>query len=183
MTSNTLQASLGRASFLSRDPEDTAALARALIEALDDAARERGLTLALLGDLGAGKTVFAKALAGAMGIDPGLVSSPTFVIANQYRAPNGWALNHVDFYRLEREAELAEFGFDDLLERGALVAVEWAERFPAALPADRLNVRIVRDTEAGPEVRRLRVEAAGPHTRAILAAWKAAVGGEREPAI
>ena len=70
----------------------------------------------------------------------GRVASPTFTIVNEHdgRVP----LFHVDFYRLEHAAELANIGFDDYFERGGVVVVEWADRFAEALPADRLEVRI-----------------------------------------
>ena len=160
--------------FLTRSPEQTRGLARDLVAAVDAVAREPGMIVALRGELGVGKTVFVKALAGALGVDEGAVSSPTFVIANQYRAPDGRRLNHVDFYRIERAGELDELGFDDLLERGALVAVEWADRFPGALPADRLRVRIERVPGESPEVRRVTLEAGGRRARAVLATWCAA---------
>ena len=159
-------------SCLSRSPEETGALACALVDAVNARARGRGMTLALLGELGVGKTVFVKAIAGALGIDPSTVSSPTFVIANQYRAPDGSRLNHVDFYRIERKAELDECGFDDLLERGALVAVEWADRFPDALPADHIRIRIARVSGASPEARRLTLEAGGRRARDVLSAFR-----------
>ena len=63
--------------------------------------------------------------------------------------PGRLLLRHADFYRVESYAQLEEIGFDDLLDPEAVLAVEWPERFPAALPVERLEVRIriVSDTE------------------------------------
>lgn len=131
----------------------------------------------LLGPLGTGKTVFAKGLAEGLGIDPRQVASPTFVIASQYRgAQAGRGLNHVDLYRVESRDELEATGFADLLEPGALVAVEWADRIPDALPDDRLEVRIERpDPEGAPSMRVLNAVAFGPGSEAALDRWRTAL--------
>jgi tRNA threonylcarbamoyladenosine biosynthesis protein TsaE len=158
-------------------PEDTAAAARALAGCIDDA----GLVIALIGPLGAGKTAFVKALAAGLGIDPAAVASPTFVIASEYAAPER-RLAHVDLYRVESEAELDAVGFPDLLEPGAVVAVEWADRFPGALPADRLELRIERHADpgaaeaTGSALRVLHASASGPASDAALACWRGALG-------
>ena len=121
--------------FRCSGPDDTHAAARALA----DCVSEEGLVLALVGPLGAGKTAFVKGLAEGLGLDPAQVSSPTFVIANQFATPDGRALAHVDLYRLETESDLDGIGFADMLEPGAVVAVEWADRLPGALPPDVLE--------------------------------------------
>lgn len=114
---------------------------RALAVQLGRAIGARGLALGLIGPLGSGKTVFVKGLAEGLGVDPRLVSSPTFVIAQQYAIPEGpELLHHLDFYRLASEAELEGIGFLDLLGPGQVVAVEWLDRFPDALGGDRLEV-------------------------------------------
>jgi tRNA threonylcarbamoyladenosine biosynthesis protein TsaE len=138
---------------------------------------EKGLVVALVGPLGAGKTVFAKGLAEAWGIDPRVVASPTFVIASEYTAPDGRRLAHVDCYRVESVAELESAGFLDLLEPGVLVAVEWADRFPEALPADHLQVALARpaeDDSAGTRV--LEAKAHGAASAAALARWQRGLG-------
>jgi tRNA threonylcarbamoyladenosine biosynthesis protein TsaE len=95
------------------------------------------LAIALVGPLGAGKTVFVKGLAKGLGVDPRVVSSPTFVIAQQYVLPPGHSgpetLHHVDLYRLESSMELESIGFHDMLAGGQVAAVEWADRFPGVL--------------------------------------------------
>jgi tRNA threonylcarbamoyladenosine biosynthesis protein TsaE len=91
-----------------------------------------GNVVALVGDLGAGKTEFVKGL--AAGLDsPAAVTSPTFTLIHEYlggRLP----LYHMDFYRLSSEDELDEIGFDDYLVRSGICAVEWADRFPKRIP-------------------------------------------------
>lgn len=126
-------------------PEETAALGERVGRAL-----AAGDTVALAGDLGAGKTAFVQGLARGLGIGE-RVASPTFTIVNEHedgRVP----LFHVDFYRLEDEGELDAIGFDDYFARGGIVVVEWADRFPRAMPAERLDVRI---EITGPATRRL----------------------------
>jgi tRNA threonylcarbamoyladenosine biosynthesis protein TsaE len=82
----------------------------------------------LHGDLGAGKTVFAKGIAAGLDIDPAEVSSPTFTIINQY--DGRMRLYHLDLYRIEGEAdELRELGLEEMLnEPNAVVVIEWPER-------------------------------------------------------
>jgi len=165
--------------FVSRSPEQTRAAGRALGAALGGG----GLAVALRGPLGAGKTLFVKGLAEGLGIDPRAVASPTFTIASEYRAPDGRRLAHVDLYRVESEGELEAAGFLDLLEPGTVLAVEWADRFPAALPADRLEVAIERAPGAGaPERRVLHAKACGEVSRAVCARWHPASSGTARPA-
>lgn len=113
-----------------------------------------GDTVAIVGELGAGKTAFVQGLARGLGITS-TVSSPTFTIVKEHdgRVP----LFHVDFYRLEHAAELANIGFDDYFERGGVVAVEWADRFWDALPRRRIEVRI---ELVGGDERRVSIESA-----------------------
>lgn len=83
----------------------------------------------LHGDLGAGKTVFAKGIAAGLDIDPAEVSSPTFTIINQYDGRDK-RLYHLDLYRIEGEVdELRELGLEEMLnEQNAVVVIEWPER-------------------------------------------------------
>jgi tRNA threonylcarbamoyladenosine biosynthesis protein TsaE len=153
----------------SRSPAETRAAARALGEAIEATPEARGIALVvgLSGPLGAGKTEWVRGLAEGLGADPRTVASPTFVIASEYPARR--PLAHVDLYRLEGEGELLAAGFLDLLAPGAVVAVEWADRLPAALPADRLDVSIERDPAEPGGGRRLAVAARGPISERVLA--------------
>ena len=159
--------------FRSQSPEATRAAARSLASAID----EDGLLVALCGSLGAGKTVFVKGLAAGLGIDPAQVASPTFVIASAYELSDaGRCLAHVDFYRVDSVAELDAAGFLDLLVPGWVVAIEWADRLPEALPAERLEIRIARTdpTRARPpQEREVEAAARGAVAEAVLARWQA----------
>ncbi len=94
---------------------------------------------ALRGDLGAGKTCFVQGLAAAIGIKAA-VCSPTFTIANEYLGENGLRLIHVDLYRLSGPAELESIGWDDYLDSGDAMAVEWPERAGGELPERAITV-------------------------------------------
>jgi len=114
-----------------------------------------GLAIALIGPLGAGKTVFVKGLATGLGIDPRVVSSPTFVIAQQYVLPSGpETLHHVDLYRLESSMELESIGFYDMLAPGQVAAVEWADRFPEVLGHEYLSIEFEGPSPSLDRVRR-----------------------------
>lgn len=146
-------------------PEATRDAAARLARSLD-----AGLVVALVGPLGAGKTVFAKGLAEGLGLDPDAVASPTFVIASEYPVAAGplRRLVHADLYRIESEAELEAAGLRDWLAPGTLLAVEWADRFPDALPGDRLEV--VLSGGAGDRV--LEIRALGPASEKAMARWR-----------
>jgi tRNA threonylcarbamoyladenosine biosynthesis protein TsaE len=99
-----------------------------------------GSVVALVGDLGAGKTEFVKGLASGLG-SPAVVTSPTFTLIHEYlggRLP----LYHMDFYRLSSEDELDEIGFDDYLSQAGICAVEWANRFPERIPGSAIWVKL-----------------------------------------
>jgi tRNA threonylcarbamoyladenosine biosynthesis protein TsaE len=123
-----------------------------------------GDVIALSGQLGAGKTAFARAFIRARG-GAGAVRSPTFTLAQLYELPSGpvW---HFDFYRLKRPEEAWELGLDDAFADG-ISLVEWPERAAAALPADRL--RITLSPGPTPDARRAAI-AGGPGWAARLAA-------------
>jgi tRNA threonylcarbamoyladenosine biosynthesis protein TsaE len=98
-----------------------------------------GDVILLQGELGAGKTAFVRGLARGLGIDPADVTSPTFTLIQEYSAA-GVVLQHVDLYRLEPH-EVEDLGLDDLLSSGAIVAIEWPDRWRYR-PPDALEVRI-----------------------------------------
>jgi len=94
----------------------------------------------LIGNLGAGKTTLAKGIASGLGAaSPDEVSSPTFTLIHEY---GGGQVYHIDLYRLEEPRELSTLGLDELFDREAVVLLEWGERFPQMLPAERVEIRI-----------------------------------------
>lgn len=101
-----------------------------------------GDTLALSGELGAGKTVLARALIRALAAPEPVaeVPSPTYTLVQSYQA-GGVTVHHFDLYRLGDRDELGELGWDDALAEG-ICLVEWPDRAGDALPADRLDIHI-----------------------------------------
>lgn len=114
--------------FKTNSENQTQELAAGLAQQL-----EKGSVLALVGELGAGKTAFVKGLALGLGVPKNIcISSPTFVLIHEYlegRLP----LFHFDFYRLEKEAQAKELNLEEYWEAGVSV-VEWADRFPNLFP-------------------------------------------------
>ena len=130
-----------------RSAEETFELARKMA-----AGFEGTEVVLLIGELGAGKTVFAKGIAAGAGVaDPGRVTSPSFTLVNVYEGLH--PVYHIDLYRLEREAEIADLGWEDMLGRG-IVVVEWAEKM--TFPVDGIVVRI---ETSGDDERRITIEA------------------------
>ncbi len=126
-----------------------------------------GDVLALIGPLGSGKTTFTQGLATGLGVAPDRhVASPTFALVNEH--PGRVPLVHADFYRINEAAELRELGLDEAFEHAA-AAIEWADRFPGALPDDHLQITI-KTVAIG---RELTLCATGPRGAALIAALAA----------
>ena len=120
--------------------------------------------IALVGELGAGKTQFAKGIAAGLGVDPGTpVTSPTYTILNIYqgRLP----LYHFDLYRLHGPEEIEELGFEEYFSGSGACVVEWAERLGEELPSQVLTVSL---NHAGADGRTVSFAAAGPRAAALL---------------
>jgi tRNA threonylcarbamoyladenosine biosynthesis protein TsaE len=146
-------------SFHSRSAEATQALGRALGQRL-----RGGDAVLLSGPLGAGKTCFVQGLARGLEVPAeAAVTSLTFVLVAEY--PGRVWLRHADFYRVETYARLLDAGFDDLQGPDGVLVVEWPERFPEALPAERLELRI---EPGGGDRRELRFTARGARARELL---------------
>ena len=129
-----------------------------------------GDTLVLTGAMGAGKTHFVQALLAP--ICPGqLVQSPTFSLVNIYQAPQ-FSVFHVDFYRLNSEAELWAAGWEDYLDTTGLLLIEWGLRFPTALPLDYLQIELVATGESS---RRLLLSPLGARGEQLKEEWLNAV--------
>lgn len=103
----------------------------------------KGPALVLLeGKLGAGKTVFVKGMAEALGIGETEVRSPTFSLIHEYLG-NPFPLYHMDFYRLQDWSEVIDLGFEEYLEKDGIVAVEWGGKFLSFFPPPFFVVSIV----------------------------------------
>jgi len=109
---------------------------------------KEGDVVILTGELGAGKTLFVKGVAKALGIDTALVNSPSYTIVNEYRGGSK-LLFHFDLYRLGDISELYETGWDDYMQQNGIMVVEWGEKGQASLPVPRYQVsfKILDDTE------------------------------------
>ena len=101
-----------------------------------------GDSVLLQGGLGAGKTVFVRGAAGALGVDPGKVRSPTFTLVNIY--PGRVPVYHVDLYRIEKPEDLAEIGLEEILGTDGVAMVEWPEKLGRYTPAAAVRV-LIRD--------------------------------------
>jgi hypothetical protein len=123
-------------------------------------ALEPGNFVTLSGDLGAGKTTFARALIRHLAGDPDIaVPSPTFTLMQAYDLPR-FPLVHADLYRLSGPGELIELGFDDLPER-AVVLLEWPDRAAGFLPPNRLDIALTLAPDLGMQTRNARVTGYG----------------------
>ena len=128
----------------------------ALAEAVGTLLRP-GDVVVLAGDLGSGKTTFAKGVGRALAVDEPVVS-PTFTIVRQYdgRLP----LVHVDVYRLDHLQELHDLGLEELIDDAAVTLVEWGDAVAAYLPSERLEVRL--EPGAADDDRVVTLVSAGP---------------------
>ena len=133
--------------IISENEDDTENLAAGIAAGLSP-----GSVVLLRGDLGAGKTVFARGFARGLGIvEP--VSSPTYTIAQEYPLPNGGRLCHLDLYRINGAEAALAFGVDEYLDDpGSFVLIEWPERIESLLPATAITVNIVHRGEHTREI-------------------------------
>jgi tRNA threonylcarbamoyladenosine biosynthesis protein TsaE len=100
----------------------------------------RGVVL-LIGNLGAGKTTLAKGIVRGRGAaEHDDVSSPTFTLIHEYGTLGN--VYHIDLYRLEEARQVATLGLEEIFDRDALVLIEWGERFPQLMPAERTEIYI-----------------------------------------
>ena len=114
---------------------------------------EKHAFLAMYGDLGAGKTAFVRGLASVL--TPGArVCSPTFALVNEYRGGE-YTLCHFDMYRITSEDDLYSIGFYDYED--CIIAAEWCENIPYALPTHYYRIEITKDLQ-NEHVRRIRIE-------------------------
>lgn len=101
----------------------------------------RGLLVALIGELGAGKTTLVRAACRGAGVE-GPVRSPTFTLHNHHRPRGRRPIHHLDLYRLDGPGDLDDLGWEELTDAEGAVFVEWAERAGDRLPPDRWEIRL-----------------------------------------
>lgn len=154
--------------YHSEDESGTAALGAALAELLPD-----GTTVALCGTLGAGKTRLVQAIAEAAGVDRDTVTSPTFVLIQEYHGRR--MIYHFDAYRLRDEDEFESLGPEEYFESDGLTLVEWADRVPRGLPRERIEIRI---EVTGPDARRFEITALGRRYEPVIEQLRQRFGGE-----
>lgn len=160
-----------RLTFETHSEEDTRQLGARFATALSAhrntlvGTTSEGLTVALNGELGAGKTQFVRAVCEALGVPPDRVNSPTFVLLQTYVGDH-LSVAHFDTYRLGDVDEFLAIGAEEyLLGSDMLCFVEWADRFAEVLPADRLIIDI---EHTGEMSRRFEFAATGPSSSQVV---------------
>ena len=155
--------------FVSTSEAQTEVLASALAKAL-----EPGTVVALVGNLGAGKTRLVRAVCEALGVDRREIASPTFVLVHEYegRLP----VFHFDAYRLRQASDFLDLGADEYLSSDGVCLIEWADRVAGLLPADHLRVEIV---ATGETTRDFCFIAKGPKSGRLVAHLKQAIKASR----
>jgi len=144
--------------FFSRSPEQTRRVGKRL-----GAALQTGDVICLQGDLGAGKTTFVQGIAHGWG-SMDSVSSPTFILVNEYRRADQSQLFHMDAYRLDSTPEAEELDLDSMLAAGALI-IEWPERMDGLVPAERLWIKL---EHVDDEEREMKFKASGKRYDELL---------------
>ena len=127
-------------SFETNSEEETIELGRTIARGLP----QRAVVL-LIGNLGAGKTTLAKGIISGLGAGSAdEVTSPTFTLIHEYRPSkeNKARVYHVDLYRLDTREQVATLGLEEILDREAVVLVEWGERFPDLFSAGRIEIHL-----------------------------------------
>ena len=123
--------------YTTHSEEETISLGRELGRQLP-----RHCVVLLIGNLGAGKTTLAKGILSGMGLaEHDEVTSPTFTLIHEYERA-GRRAYHIDLYRLDRAVQIATLGLDEIFDREAVVLIEWGERFPELMPAERMEIRL-----------------------------------------
>ncbi|MCE2413631.1 tRNA (adenosine(37)-N6)-threonylcarbamoyltransferase complex ATPase subunit type 1 TsaE [Candidatus Poribacteria bacterium] len=122
--------------FKTESPEETQILGEKLGKTL-----KRGDVIALVGDLGTGKTCLTQGIARGVGIARDeVVNSPSYILINEY---NGTIpIYHIDLYRLENRAEIAELGLSEYIDGDGICIIEWAERITDSLPETCIKIQI-----------------------------------------
>ncbi len=154
--------------LVSKSVEDTQRLGEQLGSCL-----AAGDVVGLIGELGSGKTTFIQGLAKGLGIDPGLVRSPTFILMREY--PGRVPLIHMDGYRLDDATSVSWLDVDWVFSPKKVTVIEWADRCAGALPEDHLELHFRYRTT---NQRLMSAAGHGPRSRELAEAFKKAVGSQ-----
>jgi len=152
--------------YLTTSVEKTVWLGRQLGMQLID-----GDIIALIGDLGGGKTWFTKGVAIDLEIDPDYIVSPTFTLVNEYKGRH--QLFHIDLYRLKNRTEIMALDLEEYFSGEGIVVIEWADRWPGDLPEERIQVDLRMVDES---TRELGFSGRHPRAQEIIKALKQGVG-------
>ena len=135
--------------LISYSAKDTEVIGANLALSLCNGSRRRAF-VALFGEMGVGKTAFARGFCGALGIKN--IHSPTYSIVNEYRTGKV-PVFHFDMYRIESEDDLLSIGFEDYLGKDGFCLCEWSENITEFIPEDAIRVTILRtDAEDGRKI-------------------------------
>jgi tRNA threonylcarbamoyladenosine biosynthesis protein TsaE len=137
---------------ITSSPEETRRLGEDLAAML-----RAGDVVSLTGDLGAGKTTMVQGAARGLGVEQP-VTSPTFTLVKEYRGR--LPIHHMDIYRLDHVQDVLDLGFEEILDAGGVVFVEWGDAIDALLPTDHLQVTLTMPDEG--EERRVEITWFGP---------------------
>ena len=130
-----------------------------------------GDVVALIGELGGGKTWFTKGVALGLGIGSDSIVSPTFTLVNEYHGIH--PLYHIDLYRLTSKSDILALGLEEYLSGSGIAVIEWADRWPDELPETTIQVELKMVNE---HTRKLRFTATHPRACGILGCLKQGIG-------
>jgi len=154
--------------FYSRSPSDTIRLGKRIGRLL-----QGGDVVALVGELGAGKTRFIRGLAQGAGVQKSdYVSSPSFTLINEYRGEIPFY--HIDLYRLEQEQDAGDLGLEEYFYGDGMTAIEWADRIPSLLPGGLLRIHI---RYAGKKTRTIEITGQGKRYEELITEIESRVPG------
>jgi len=131
-----------------------------------------GDVIALIGDLGGGKTWFTKGIALGLGIDADSIVSPTFTLVNEFHGTH--PLYHIDLYRLSTRSDIAAIGLEEYLPGNGVTVIEWADRWPDELPEETIHVEL---SIVDDYTRELRFSASHVKTIEVLRQLEQRIGG------
>lgn len=117
---------------------------------------KKGNIVCLDGDLGVGKTIFAKGFAKGLGIEDD-ITSPTFTLVQSYESLDN-VLHHFDVYRISDESEMDEIGYEEYFFSDAICLIEWSSLIPDLIPENAIRISIEKDMEKGFDYRNINIE-------------------------